>query len=658
MRWATTRVKGILSVVAILWLATGLRFYRLDAQSFWNDEGNSARLSERSVALIVEGTASDVHPPLYYLLLRGWREMVGESEFGLRSLSAFAGVALAAVVYGLARTLFRRERLAAWAAALAATAHPALVYYSQEARMYEWLALLAVLSTWLLLRLLSPPAGRWRHSEFAVAGGYTLTVAAGLYTHYFFPAALAVQAAVVLLWLARPGREDERDARARTAAQLRTAARWAVMVAVAFLLYLPWVPVFVRQVGGRAGDSVALGSFVAEAGRWLGLGATIEPGAARWPLLAAAVLLALGLWPGREGRQRPSLGAAFSVLVALCGLLLPVLMAVVTGATRPAYFKFMLVSVPFLALLLGRGWAVGWRAAGGRGRWVWPLRLALLGLAAVAGWGGVRSLHNMYFDPAYARDDYRGIAARIAAEDHPDAGVILDAPNQWEVFTYYHQEGAPVYPLPRGSADREEIDATLTEIAGRHDRLYAVFWGEAERDPERLVERWLDAHAFKATDAWMGDVRFVTYAVPPEAATEMERETGLRFGEHITLSGYTLNGRMMEAGDIVQLSLFWKTDASLEIRYKVFLHLLDDQGQLIAQRDGEPGGGLALTTTWTPGETVVDNHGLLIPVETPSGRYTLRLGLYELGKPEARLPVHLEGGTADATTVTTITVRE
>ena len=79
-------------MVALLLLAAALRFHRLGAQSFWNDEGNSARLSERSLQLIVEGTASDVHPPLYYLLLRGWRELAGESEFGLRSLSAFAGI--------------------------------------------------------------------------------------------------------------------------------------------------------------------------------------------------------------------------------------------------------------------------------------------------------------------------------------------------------------------------------------------------------------------------------------------------------------------------------------------------------------------------------------------------------------------------------------
>jgi hypothetical protein len=70
----------------------------------------------------------------------------------------------------------------------------------------------------------------------------------------------------------------------------------------------------------------------------------------------------------------------------------------------------------------------------------------------------------------------------------------------------------------------------------------------------------------------------------------------------------------------------------------------------VAQRDSEPGGGLALTTTWQPETTVVDRHALLI--DQPPGEYTLIVGLYDLDDPSARLSV--EGG--DAFTLTTITV--
>jgi hypothetical protein len=280
--------------------------------------------------------------------------------------------------------------------------------------------------------------------------------------------------------------------------------------------------------------------------------------------------------------------------------------------------------------------------------------VALAAISAAGLFGIGQALASLYGDPAYTRADYRGMAARIAADAHPDAGVILDAPNQWEVFTYYHRDGAPVYPLPLGAPDAAAITAELEAIAARHARLYALFWGEAERDPERLVERWLDAHAYKATDEWVGDVRFVVYAVPPEPITTMETAANVQFGEAISLRGYTVRGEQALPGDIVQVTLFWETARPLEQRYKLFLHLLDEQGTLLAQRDSEPGGGLVLTTTWEPGETVLDNHGLLVPPGTAPGAYRLMVGLYDIADPSQRL---LLADGHDAYLLATITVR-
>jgi hypothetical protein len=273
-------------------------------------------------------------------------------------------------------------------------------------------------------------------------------------------------------------------------------------------------------------------------------------------------------------------------------------------------------------------------------------------LLTIPFWGGARSLDNLYNDPAYARADYRGIAATIAAAGFPNAGIILDAPNQWEVFTYYHRAGAPVYPLPHGHATADTVAADLRAIAARHDRLYALFWGEGEQDPQRLVESWLDAHTFKTTETWVGDVRFVTYAVPRAPVGTMETPLGVSFGDTILLRGYTLRGATVSPGDIVQVTLFWETTAPLATRYKVFLHLLDAGGALVAQRDAEPGGNMAVTTGWTPGDVVVDNHGILVPADAPPGRYQLRLGLYPLGDPAARLPLADGSDTLELATVT------
>jgi len=70
----------------LLVLAAALRFYRLDAQSLWNDEGTSVALAQRDLATIARHASYDIHPPLYYYLLHGWISVAGTSEAAVRSL--------------------------------------------------------------------------------------------------------------------------------------------------------------------------------------------------------------------------------------------------------------------------------------------------------------------------------------------------------------------------------------------------------------------------------------------------------------------------------------------------------------------------------------------------------------------------------------------
>jgi hypothetical protein len=73
--------------------------------------------------------------------------------------------------------------------------------------------------------------------------------------------------------------------------------------------------------------------------------------------------------------------------------------------------------------------------------------------------------------------------------------------------------------------------------------------------------------------------------------------------------------------------------------YFVFLHLVDEQGHMIAQQDKVPGiRGKQPTTSWLPGEVVIDPMDLILRPDLPPGPYTLRLGLY-LPADGSRLPV-------------------
>jgi hypothetical protein len=75
--------------------------------------------------------------------------------------------------------------------------------------------------------------------------------------------------------------------------------------------------------------------------------------------------------------------------------------------------------------------------------------------------------------------------------------------------------------------------------------------------------------------------------------------------------------------------LVWSAEQPLGADYTVFVHLLDGNGQLVAQSDLTPGNGYAPTTSWTAGEPVIDRHGLILPLAVAPGRYEVMVGLYE-----------------------------
>ncbi|MEM7801014.1 MAG: hypothetical protein AAF633_17605, partial [Chloroflexota bacterium] len=285
-------------LLIVLLLATGFRIYRIDHQSFWNDEGNSARLSERSVPLIIEGTASDVHPPAYYLLLRGARELIGESEFALRSLSAFAGILTVAATIAIAK-LFIPNSVAISVGLLSAISLP-LIYYSQEARMYSLLACLSTLSTLFLFKYLlkfSSPSPNPSTSPSLIA--YALLTTLALYTHYVYPAILVSHGFIVIIfvWTIWQG---PATAAAVVKKVFKISTPWLIASSVALLLYAPWLPIFLRTGSStrEAGDATLL-QFMQNSVAWLVVGpfAYLDPVASwlSWGWFPLLLVVGIGL---------------------------------------------------------------------------------------------------------------------------------------------------------------------------------------------------------------------------------------------------------------------------------------------------------------------------------------------------------------------------
>ncbi len=92
-----------------------------------------------------------------------------------------------------------------------------------------------------------------------------------------------------------------------------------------------------------------------------------------------------------------------------------------------------------------------------------------------------------------------------------------------------------------------------------------------------------------------------------------------------TLTGYIV----ATAADQLTLTLVWQARTELSTSYRVFVHLVDESGDLIIQSDGEPANWTRPTTGWTVGEFITDPHQLTLPPDLPAGPLTLRIGLYD-----------------------------
>jgi 4-amino-4-deoxy-L-arabinose transferase-like glycosyltransferase len=645
--------RGWAFLAGVLVLAVVLRAANLTAQSLWADEGNSVRVTERPLKLVIDAARADVHPPGYYVLLWGWVKVFGQSEAAVRALSVTVGVALVGLVYLLGARIWGAR--AGWLAAFCAAVSPFQVQYSQEVRMYILVAFLGALAVYAFVRWIDAFA-REGHPSLAWSGVYVVASAAGLWVHYMFPIVIAAVSVAWLVWWLGRGLGRERA---------RIALWWAGMHAAILVLYLPWLPVAWHRITayGPISEGYTLGFVVEQWLRALSVGETApSDDLTRWIVLGCTVLAILGAWAGfsgsGEGATKRRRGAMTLCLVALT-LAPAATMAALAATGRPAYRpKFYLVASPAFMLLIGGGIARLERSSGAQRGLASRLWLLLcIGLVAV---GAIRSLRNYYLDPAYARSDYRAIAADIAAMAQEDDAVLLNAPNQWEVFTYYYRDGVPVYPLPRSRPPVEaELVTELASIAARHDRLYAVLWAEQESDPERIVERWLASNAYKASETWYGDVRLAVYGLPlaEETPALAHALDDVRFGEEIALRSYYIEPAQVQPGDVIRVALSWEALNTPSGRYKVFLHLVEPDGKIAAQVDTEPGDGMDLTTTWQPGRGVIrDRYGLLVPPGAPGGTYQILVGLYDVsGAP--RLPLSVDGQPAgDALTLGSVTV--
>jgi 4-amino-4-deoxy-L-arabinose transferase-like glycosyltransferase len=245
-------------------------------------------------------------------------------------------------------------------------------------------------------------------------------------------------------------------------------------------------------------------------------------------------------------------------------------------------------------------------------------------------------------EPGYPRGENLGDAVRLVGYDRaprsPQPGTDLLVSLYWE----------PLHPLETDyhsfvhllDAERQVVAQSDQQPGGAY--YPASLWqpGERLRDDHllalpadlpvgvyRLLAGMYDLVEDGALEPLGDAVVIGQVGVKTEIETtpgDIPHPTRVDFAGQVELLGYDT---AWENGALA-VTLHWRCLGPPHADYTVFVHLLDAEGEIIAQHDGQPQNGAYPTSVCDPGEFISDAHKLPLGGDLPAGDYRLRVGLY------------------------------
>lgn len=427
----------------IILLGVALRSYEITARSLWFDEAFSWRLIEFSWPEMIARAAADVHPPLYYIVLKGWSVVFGSSLVALRSFSVAAAAATIAAAYLFVSSAVRSRAVGLFAAALIALSGWQ-IQFAWEARMYTLGTTLALMSSWALLRAV-------RREPQTLGWWFVYALLSSLFAYVHYYALLTILAHIVfvigyvlVLTRGRPGEI------------LQSRRLWYGLIAaiLAGALYAPWIPILVNQL-----RQVQAAYWIPPLGGWsvpdtfyrMSLptaGIPRHTGIGSIALAVLPLLATVGLWflLVKSGpRRRSSSDAAWLVLLSgVVPFLTSVGFSLVTQSLyQDRFFVFAHVFI-LMALAL-----VIWRLPG---RWlrgaVVALVLAAFVTAALNYWRELDISH---------RPGAQAATRRLFAERKTREPIVVSSPFIYFAVLHYAQEEYQSEELPRLYSETEGL---------------------------------------------------------------------------------------------------------------------------------------------------------------------------------------------------------
>jgi len=488
------------SIILIICLAFGLRIFRLANQSYWWDELSTVGRSAISMSEMLKNLINNTtHMPLYFTLMQGWASL-GESEFILRYFSVIMGVLTVALI---ART---GRFIGGWpvgiGAALLLAISPFNIWYSQEARMYSLVAFSILAANWFILRILH---GGGRNHWI----GYAVAMFISLYSHYLTVFILIAH----YVFFSLHYRIDKRLLR-----------QWLLFGGAVGLLYGLWIAAILLNGGFR---NAPIGWI--PAARWsqpfftllsLGIGPTINPANPLVYIVLMIYLIALvygfftyfrstspGIGITPERRQM------MTYRLLLLWLFLPIALVYLISLDLPIPEKRSLYMDRYLitclpALILLGAWGLATISKIPRWRWVLPAGIVLITIITAT------SLRNLYFDPLYARDNWRQ-AMEYMAENWQQDDIYLVKPSQTIVAYHYgHKTDEYAFvPYLSETEDRkrffeEDIDDWVASLAENSNRAWLIMAFENANPhgfPQDRNEATLHGGAGGSIEVWMDE---------------------------------------------------------------------------------------------------------------------------------------------------------
>lgn len=565
-------------------MAYGLRVYNLDGQDIWGDEAWSIAIS---AAPLGESLYMEANPPFYFLLLRGTRWLWGSTPFGLRYLSVLCGVLAVAIIGRIAHQLANRHAkiLTLFVAALS----PFLIYYAQEARMYGPVLVGGAGSLLAFIRL------QTKHSKWNWFAYITLSLIA-IFSHYYSFALLFAQAIYVAIQELRAWR-------------LERLARWMGVWMGMALLFLPFFLQHRRYWSNQTDfrwHEWSLANLVEIGERTLvafSVGTTVS---AEIRILTI-LLVGLALIAAIAYKQARLLLLVVSTGIIYAWVLTPIL---------PFFWEryLLIVAPPFLALV---GLGV---------RRINPIAriMVLVVLLAVT----ANALSNYHTDLAFSKGGYGKLMGDITNQAQAYDLLLLNGPLQQALFDYYQPEDIAHNLIPRDMLlDGVRADEFLSLATQHHRRVWLVESGDPTTfDPRDAARTWFAENGSFATTLTHPGVSASLFILDPPQTAQVLVNANLN-GE-VLLTGYALEADTLSANSALILTLFWEAQQPMSNAYTVFVHLLAEDGSIIAQADGQPNNGTQPTNNWQIGTPVRDSYALVISPDTPAGTYTLQSGMY------------------------------